>query len=92
MNFQLTDSALTAYLFECAGDPELLGVSQDKFGSNLPATTCAQGWKLRIAFRLGVHDPVPAPIAPEPILRGIRAHGFYVWRNGNVNKTTGTSQ
>ena len=92
MNFQLTDSAITAYLFECAGDPELLGVSRDKFGSNLPGATCPQGWKLRIAFRLGVNDPVPAPIAPEPIIRGIRAHGFYVWRNGNVNKTTGTSQ
>ena len=65
MNFQLTDSAGTAYLFECAGDPELLGVSRDKFGSNLPAATCPQGWKLRIAFRLGVHHPVPVPVAPE---------------------------
>ena len=31
MNFQLTDGAMTAYLFECAGDPELLGVSRDNW-------------------------------------------------------------
>ena len=36
--------------------------------------------------------PVPVPVTHEPIIRGIRAHGFYVWRNGNVNKTTATSQ
>jgi hypothetical protein len=37
---------------------------------------------LRQQFRLGTEDPVPAAIGPEPILRGIFAKGFYIWRAG----------
>jgi hypothetical protein len=48
-----------AYLFECQSDPELLAVTRSKLGSNLPRPYCAGEWKLRIAFRLGIHHPVP---------------------------------
>jgi hypothetical protein len=37
---------------------------------------------------LGVQEVVPAPIDPEPILRGIRAMGYYVWRQGIPRGTT----
>jgi hypothetical protein len=37
-------------------------------------------------------EPVPSAISPEPILRGIRAKGYYIWRGGNANQPKGTSQ
>lgn len=81
-----TDS-LQAYLFQC-DDNGLYGVSLDPAGSNLPRSACPQGWRLKKAFALGVQDPVPAPIPPEPILRGIRNVGYYVWREGVPYSTT----
>lgn len=33
---------------------------------------------------MGVHEPVPAAIDPEPILRGLEAEGFFVW---SANRT-----
>ena len=38
--------------------------------------------------RGGLQEPVPAAISPEPILRGIRAKGYYIWRNANQPKRT----
>jgi hypothetical protein len=67
---------LQAYLFQC--DDNGLYAS----GADLPRGPCAEGWRFKVAFRLGVHEPVPASIDPEPILRGIRARGYYVWREG----------
>ena len=68
------DDAQTAYLFQC-GTEELFAVSLDKAGAKLPRSSCTQGWVLREEFQLGVQHPVPAAIAPEPILRGIAAQG-----------------
>jgi hypothetical protein len=56
----------------------MFGVSLDSHGKNLPV--CDGGWVLRTEFSLGVHEPVPAPIDPEPILRGIRSQGYFVWQ------------
>ena len=77
----LQGDARTAYLFQC-GDEELFAVSADKAGTNIPRSSCTQGWMLRQEFQLGRQDPVPAAIGPEPILRGIIAKGFYIWRAG----------
>ena len=77
----LHGDARTAYLFQC-GDEDLFAVSADKAGTNIPRSSCTQGWMLRQEFRLGTEDPVPAAIDPEPILRGIFAKGFYIWRAG----------
>jgi hypothetical protein len=71
--------AQTAYLFQC-GDEGLFAVSPDKAGSNIPRSSCTQGWLLRQEFQLGTQDPVPAAIGPEPILRSIIAKGYYIWR------------
>jgi hypothetical protein len=76
--------ALEAYLFQC-DDNGLYAVSLDPLGGNLPRGPCAEGWRLRTAFALGVHEPVPAAIPPEPILRGVRAVGYYVWREGRTH-------
>ena len=72
--------ARTAYLFQCDRE-ELFAVSTDKAGVNIPRTSCTQGWLLRQEFQLGRQDPVPAPIEPEPIIRGINAKGYYIWRD-----------
>jgi hypothetical protein len=85
--FTSTD-AQQAYLFQC-GDNGLFAVSLDASGENLPRGACAEGWRLKVAFLLGVREPVPASISPEPILRGVRAVGYYVWREGMPH---GTSQ
>jgi hypothetical protein len=76
-----------AYLFQC-GDNGLYAVSIDSSGSNLPLSVCPTGWRFRREFALGVQAPVPASIPPEPILRGIRRFGYYVWREGVPHGTT----
>ena len=86
------DDLDTAYLFECGNDPELLAVTRDRQGSNLPRLQCVMGWRLRMAFTLGVEHVVPVAIAPEPLLRGLQDCGYYVWRHANTNKTHATSQ
>jgi hypothetical protein len=80
--------AVEAYLFQC-DDSGLYAVSLDASGRNLPRNACAEGWCFRAAFALGVRDAVPASIPPEPILRGIRDLGYYIWREGRPH---GTSQ
>jgi len=79
--------ALEAYLFEC-DDPGLHAVSLDRSGSNIPRTAGCGPWSLKTAFALGIHEPLPIAIAPEPILRALRANGYYVWREGMVHGTT----
>jgi hypothetical protein len=79
---------LHAYLFECDGEG-LFAVSLDETGRNIPRDSCPEGWRLREPFELGVHAAVPIAISPEPLLRGIRRYGYYVWRQG---RTRGTSQ
>src|SRR4030095_11250783 len=60
---------------------ELFAVSPDKTGANIPRSSCTQGWQLREAFQLGTQDSVPAPIHPDPIIRGIMDKGYYIWRD-----------
>jgi hypothetical protein len=84
----LHDDATTAFLFQC-GKSNLFAVSHDQTGANVPTAKCPEGWQLRKTFRLGVREPVPAAIEPEPILRGIAANGYFIWRAGAMH---GTSQ
>jgi hypothetical protein len=86
-----SDDAQAAYLFQC-GNEELFAVCLDKTGARLPRSSCTQGWILREEFQLGVQRSVPAPIAPEPIVRGIAARGYYIWRSGYAGQPKGTSQ
>jgi hypothetical protein len=71
----MSGDAQNAFLFQC-GNEQLFAVSLDKTGLNIPRSTCTQGWLLREEFLLGVQEPVPAAISPEPILRGIWAKGL----------------
>ena len=75
------DDTTTAYLFQC-GESHLFAVSHDPTGANIPRAQCAQGWLVRDKFRLGVREPMPVSIEPEPVIRGIAADGYYIWRRG----------
>jgi hypothetical protein len=82
------NDATTAFLFQC-GESDVFAVSRDRSGANIPTTDCVGGWLLRETFLLGVREPVPAAIEPEPILRGIAADGYFIWSAGTMH---GTSQ
>lgn len=66
-----------AFMFR-SRDGEQFGVSLDREGHNLPRGE-GQRWEICAEFNLGVHEPVPASIDPEPLLRGIKSQGFFVW-------------
>jgi hypothetical protein len=87
----LDNDTRAAYLFRC-GDTDLYAISLDPQGRNIPVADCKYTWRLEASFRLGVHEPVPIAIDPEPILRGISAEGYFVCRQANTSKPHGTSQ
>jgi hypothetical protein len=78
----MRDDAQTAYLFQC-GDEELFAVSPDRAGTNIPRSSCTQGWLLRQEFQLGAQDPAPTAISAKSILRSITDKGYYIWRTGH---------
>lgn len=88
MDDPLHDDASAAFLFQC-GDGDLFAVSRDKTGANIPLAACSEGWRYRDEFRLGVHEVMPIAVSPEPILRGVKANGYFIWRKGSIY---GTSQ
>jgi hypothetical protein len=84
----MLETSRTAYLFQCEGE-DLYAVSHDITGANIPRSPCTLGWRLREAFELGRRLAVPAPVMPEPILKGIADVGYYVWRgwsDGPLNR------
>lgn len=66
-----------AFLFE-SNDRRWLAVSLERDGRNIPFSSGGP-WRPRAEFELGVHEVMPVPIDPEPILRGLRAKGYFVW-------------
>jgi hypothetical protein len=84
------EDARPAFLFRCDG-ADLLAVTLDQTGRNLPLRDGAAAWSLIAEFPLGVQEVVPANIDPEPVLRGLRAEGYFVWKADNI-EPFGTSQ
>ena len=80
--------ARPAHLFRYG---DLFAVSLDPTGANIPRDGCYDGWKYVSELQLGVHEVMPVAMNPEPILRGIRAHGYYVW-SASSGSPTGTTQ
>jgi len=80
-----------AYLFVCGNEP-LFAVSMEHDGANLPQRLCLEGWRFKLAFTLGVQEALPFNMSPEPILRGLRSVGYYIWREGYGRNPSGTSQ
>ena len=73
----MPDWTMTAYLFQCQGT-DLFAVSLDKTGAAIPPPTNNERWLLRDEFQLGILHPVPAPIEPDQVLRGIEANGYFL--------------
>jgi hypothetical protein len=72
---------LQAYLFQC-DDNGLYAVSLDASGANLPRGPCAEGWRFKVAFRLGFMsrclrqltlNPSCAASAPGATTFGVKA-------------------
>jgi len=84
------DDATRAYLFRAGDAPVRYGVTRNPLGSNLPSLDHACAWVFDREFALGVREAMPVHIAPEPVLRGLQADGFFVWCEGSNPK--GTSQ
>jgi hypothetical protein len=80
--------ATEAYLFRARADDARYAITRDRTGGNLPET--ATGWVFQTAFALGVREAMPIHAAPEPVLRGLQADGYFISREGSNPK--GTSQ
>jgi hypothetical protein len=71
-----SSDGMPAFLFR-AGD--MAAVSQDSSGANVPES--GEGpWVMDKYFTLGVSHVGLLEINPEPVIRGINARGYYMWR------------
>lgn len=84
------DDATITFLFVSRSDPFTYAVSHDPQGANLPSDGLESGWIRQAKFALGVREAMPVHVAPEPVLRGLEANGYFIWRDGSNPK--GTSQ
>ena len=82
------DEPLDAHLFLCLENGHY-AVTTDPSGTNIPASACRSGWKHVKAFSLGVREALPITTNPEPVIRAVRDHGYYVHDSDNPH---GTSQ
>lgn len=82
------DEVLKAYLFHLPGTDKF-AVTLDPRGPNLLPPSSE--WRLLEEFLLGAQEVVPIPISPEPILRGIRANGYFEFNMPHM-ELFGTSQ
>jgi hypothetical protein len=84
----IPDDATKTYLFD-NHDEMLKAITRDKKGENLPVLRGP--WMFRKAIVLGVQEPTEEGIDPEPVLRGLRADGYFIWPADNI-EPFGTSQ
>lgn len=74
------DEAQRCYLFRCAGDDELMAISTDPTARNITTRQCLTRWVPEGEVFVGVQEALPLSLNPEPVLRGLRIAGFYVWK------------
>ena len=73
----MLDKNHPAFFFQC-GDEALFAVTPDKAGTNLPRSSCAEGWLLRQEFVLGIADEAPRAIDPKRVHSRFGDKGFYI--------------
>ncbi len=83
-----SDPPLRAFLFHCMADARRKAISLDLTAANIPAGSCLTGWVFDGEVRVSVQEPLPVAIAPEPVLRGLRSSGYFVWEEGSNPKST----
>ncbi|RTL71115.1 MAG: hypothetical protein EKK41_11895 [Hyphomicrobiales bacterium] len=85
----MTTSAATgsqpirAYLFHCMGARETHALTLDLTAANLPAGACLMGWIYDGEVRVSVSEPLPFRLSPEPVLRGLRGQGYFIWHDNH---------
>jgi hypothetical protein len=84
------DDATRAYLFRASSDPAVYAVTRQPNGANLPTLDGQAEWVFDREFALGVREAMPIHVAPEPVLRGLLADGYFLWCKGS--NPVGTSQ
>jgi hypothetical protein len=75
---RMSDWSMTAFLFQCQGS-DLFAISLDRAGTSIPPLTDNQRWLLREEFQLGLLFPLPIPVEPDEVLRGIEANGYFIF-------------
>ena len=80
--------AVRAYLFRSRANRGAWAVTLEIAGNNLPSG--AEAWEFEREFALGVREPMPVNANPEPVLRGLKARGFFV--GSTRSNPLGTSQ
>jgi hypothetical protein len=85
---KLPDDARVAYLFTNAATG-LSAVTLEPSGRKLPMDMGQ--WVYQRTFALGVQEVLPVRIPPEPMLRGLKSCGYFVWPTENI-EPFGTSQ
>ncbi len=78
-----------ALLFEAGS---MAAVTLDGDQSRLPELPDGEPWRLVRRFVLGIRDPGLEGVSPEPVIRGLLAHGVYCWDRSDPSRTTSTSQ
>ncbi len=82
--------AQRAYLFRCQGDEDLRAISVDPTARNINTRQCVTRWLPEGEIVVGVQEALPLALNPEPVLRGLRNTGYYVWKA--PSGPTGTTQ
>jgi hypothetical protein len=77
-----------AYLFHCTAARETHALTQDLTAANLPAGACLTGWVYDGEVRVSVSEPLPFRLSPEPVLRGLRAQGYFIWHDNHGPSAT----
>jgi hypothetical protein len=84
------NDAVLAYIFRASNDPAVYAVTRQRLGDNLPALDGHAEWVFDQQIALGVREAMPIHVAPEPVLRGLLADGYFLWSEGS--NPPGTSQ
>lgn len=82
------ESATRAFLFRSRSDRGMWAITVERSSGILP--TVAGGWEFLREFALGVREPMPVRANPEPVLRALKANGYFVSRE--CSNPMGTSQ
>ncbi len=85
---KVPDDAVKIFLF-VNSEERLYAITRDKNGNNLPLLS--GDWIFQKEVVLGVQEPLTIGIDPEPVLRGLRSDGYFIWPLKSI-EPFGTSQ
>lgn len=74
------------------GAGELAAVVLVSSGLNLSEPPPGTDWATERSFTCGTRDPGPPEVTPEPIVRGVLAQGYSLWRRSHPPRVKGASQ